>query len=136
MTDRTLLLTIYCRSVYWPYIVAVRILPLYSNWRYVVNYLCRSLFALLYFFFWPLFCLFFDIQILITPLSSSNSSNWRHVVTDRIFSLSIYCHCSDIVADCIFWLTVCCRWSYIFDLRIIQITVYCNWLYIITGYFL
>ena len=29
----------------------------------------------LYFFFWPLCCLFFfDIQILITPLVSSNSS--------------------------------------------------------------
>jgi hypothetical protein len=36
---------------------------------------CRSLFVLLYFFFWPLCCLFFfDIQILITPLVSSNSS--------------------------------------------------------------
>ena len=35
---------------------------------------CRSLFDPLYFFFWPLCCLFFDIQILITPLVSSNSS--------------------------------------------------------------
>jgi hypothetical protein len=36
---------------------------------------CRSLFVLLYFFFWPLCCLFFfDIWILITPLVSSNSS--------------------------------------------------------------
>jgi hypothetical protein len=35
---------------------------------------CRSLFVLLYFFFWPLCCLFFDIRILITPLISSNSS--------------------------------------------------------------
>jgi hypothetical protein len=36
---------------------------------------CRSLFVLLYFFFWPLCCLsFFDIRILITPLVSSNSS--------------------------------------------------------------
>ena len=35
---------------------------------------CRSLFVLLYFFFWPLFCLFFfDVRILITPLVSSNS---------------------------------------------------------------
>jgi len=33
---------------------------------------CRSLFALLYFFFWPLCCLFFfDLQILITHLLSS-----------------------------------------------------------------
>jgi hypothetical protein len=36
---------------------------------------CRSLFVLLYFFFWPLCCLFFfNIRILITPLVSSNSS--------------------------------------------------------------
>ena len=36
---------------------------------------CRSLFVLLYFFFWPLYCLFFfDIRILIIPLVSSNSS--------------------------------------------------------------
>ena len=32
---------------------------------------CRSLFVLLYFFFWPLCCLFlFDVRILITPLVS------------------------------------------------------------------
>ena len=36
---------------------------------------CRSLFVLLYFFFWPLYCLsFFDIRIMITPLVSSKSS--------------------------------------------------------------
>jgi hypothetical protein len=36
---------------------------------------CRSLFVLLYFFFWWLCCLFFfDLQILITPLVSSNFS--------------------------------------------------------------
>ena len=36
---------------------------------------CRSLFVLLYIFFWSLCCLFFfDIRILITPLVSSNSS--------------------------------------------------------------
>jgi len=36
---------------------------------------CRLLSVLLYFFFWPWFCLFFfDIWILITPLVSSNSS--------------------------------------------------------------
>jgi hypothetical protein len=34
---------------------------------------CRSQFIVLYFFFWPLCCLFFfDIRILITPLVSSN----------------------------------------------------------------
>ena len=36
---------------------------------------CRSLFVLLYFFFWPLCCLFFfDIQILITPLERPGGS--------------------------------------------------------------
>ena len=44
--------------------------------RSIVLYVmfCRSLFVLLYFFFWPLCCLFFDIRILITLLVSSNSS--------------------------------------------------------------
>ena len=40
---------------------------------------CRSLFVLLYFFAWPLCCLFvFDIRILIVPLVSSNSSSTCH----------------------------------------------------------
>ena len=35
---------------------------------------CRSLFVLLYIFFWPLrYLSFFNIRILITPLVSSNS---------------------------------------------------------------
>ena len=38
---------------------------------------CRSLFVLLYFFFWPLCCLFFfDIRIIIAPLVSSISSSY------------------------------------------------------------
>ena len=46
---------------------------------------CRSLFVLLYFFFWPLCCLFFfNIRILITPLVSSN---FGHCV---VCSSSIY----------------------------------------------
>ena len=36
---------------------------------------CRSLFVLLFFYFWPLCCpSFFDLWIMITPLVSSNSS--------------------------------------------------------------
>jgi len=47
--------------------------------------LCQPLFVLLYFFFWPVCCLFFfDIQILITPLVSSNSS---HLITTTCLSL-------------------------------------------------
>jgi len=47
-----------------------------SNNRYQLKLIsssvifCRSLFVLLYFFFWPLCCLSFDLRILITPLVS------------------------------------------------------------------
>ena len=42
----------------------------------------RSLFVLLYFFVWSLCCLFFfDIQILITPLVSSNFGHARSINT-------------------------------------------------------
>ena len=48
---------------------------------------CRSLFVLLYFFFWPLCCLFFfDIRILIAPLVSSNSSCHEHPSSPPVFS--------------------------------------------------
>ena len=51
----------------------------YSIFSFICMF-CRSLFVLLYFFFWPLCCLsFFDIRILINPLVSSNSS-WLRVV--------------------------------------------------------
>jgi hypothetical protein len=36
--------------------------------RSLVLCICRSLFVLLYFFFWPLCCLFFDIRILQEPM--------------------------------------------------------------------
>ena len=55
-----------------------------------MNMFCRSLFVLLYFFFWPLFCLFFfDIRILNTPLVSSNSSCSCNV-SINIIKFSIY----------------------------------------------
>jgi hypothetical protein len=42
--------------------------------KVIICIFCRSLFVLLYFFFWPLCCLFFfDIRIWITPLVCSNS---------------------------------------------------------------
>jgi hypothetical protein len=41
------------------------------------------LFVLLYFFFWPLCYLFFDLRILITPLVSSNSS-WNRLRHSRL----------------------------------------------------
>jgi hypothetical protein len=49
------------------------IFKFYSIFSFMCKF-CRSLFVLLYFFFWSLYCLFFDIRILITPLVSSNSS--------------------------------------------------------------
>ena len=53
----------------------------YSIFSFICMF-CRSLFVLLYFFFWPLYCLyFFDMRILITNLVSSNSSyNINHNV--------------------------------------------------------
>jgi hypothetical protein len=54
--------------------------PRVFSWVHVTRSLvlyvmfCRSLFVLLYFFFWPLCCLSFDLQILITPLVSTNTS--------------------------------------------------------------
>jgi len=51
----------------------------------------------LYFFFWPLFCLFFfDIWILITPLVSSNSSFvrlfsvWLHITNCSLLVVLIW----------------------------------------------
>ena len=42
---------------------------------------CRSLFVLLYLFFWPLWCLFFfDIRILFTYLVYSSSASWTTTV--------------------------------------------------------
>jgi hypothetical protein len=63
---------------------------------------CRSLFVLVYLFFSPFCCLsFFDIQILITPLVFSNSSNikWIYstsqtslgsIVTSSLLSTQVY----------------------------------------------
>ena len=52
--------------------------------------LCWSLLVLLYLFFWPLCCLFFfDIQILITPLVSSNS--FWNVTHNLLMSLVWFC---------------------------------------------
>jgi hypothetical protein len=46
----------------------------YSTFSFMCMF-CRSLFILLYFFFWPLCWLFFfELRILITPLVSSFSS--------------------------------------------------------------
>ena len=52
---------------------------------------CRSLFVLLYFFFWPLCCLFFfDIWILIAPLVSSNSSYYEWLTNPQIQYIYTY----------------------------------------------
>ena len=56
----------------------------YSIFSFICMF-CRSLFVPLYFFFWPLCCLFyFDIRFLIAPLVSSNSSfNTISVISQR-----------------------------------------------------
>jgi hypothetical protein len=61
---------------------------------------CRSLFVLLYFFFWPLCCLFFfDLRILTTPLVSSNSS---YTITRKNRSFSDYAFlCESQIKNCL-----------------------------------
>jgi hypothetical protein len=55
----------------------------YSIFSFICMF-CRSLFVLLYVFFWPLYYLFFfDIRILITPLVSSNSSSSKRNLSFR-----------------------------------------------------
>ena len=49
---------------------------------------CRSLFVLLSFSVWPLYCLFFDLRFLITPLVYSNFSYGLGVGTSQ-FALGI-----------------------------------------------
>ena len=44
---------------------------------------CRSLFTLLSYFCWPLFCLSFNLRILITPLVFSNSSNFSPSIKNQ-----------------------------------------------------
>ena len=47
---------------------------------------CRLLFVLLYFFFWPLCCLFFDLQLLINPQVSYFRTTYKlvHVLLNQI----------------------------------------------------
>jgi hypothetical protein len=54
-------------------------------WGYTSTHFCRSLFVLLYVFFWTLCCLFFlDLRILMTSLVSSNSSScWTPVYVNE-----------------------------------------------------
>ena len=62
--------------------------------RYLVLYVmfCRSLFVLLSFFFWPSRCLsLFDLQILITPLVSSNSSKAVMINNSSIINKTFTC---------------------------------------------
>jgi hypothetical protein len=87
---------------------------------------CRSLFVLLYLFFWPLCCLFFfDIRILITLwyiLAIVLSVLFRH--TDSDYSLVSFGHCVFCSSSTYgFWLLfgifwpLCCM--FFFDVRIL-----------------
>ena len=72
---------LWCTSMITP-VISFCVLTIIFRFRF-----CRSLFVLLYFFFWPLCCLYFlDIRILIATLVSSNSS-WN---CPHQFILSIY----------------------------------------------
>ena len=90
-TNAFWLYVVQCRRWSWVSIVKQRLLTPYPSWVHEftpgfmwgsfysifssICMLCRSLFVLLYFFFWSLCPLFFvDIRILITPLVSSSSS--------------------------------------------------------------
>ena len=64
---------------------------------------CRSLFVLLYFFFWPLCCLFFlDIQILITPLISSSSSYNIFLIS---FTFFVVGHAKLLISEIKHWIS-------------------------------
>ena len=61
---------------------------------------CRSLFVLLFFFFWSLCCLFFfDIQILISPLISLNSSRGPFKWIQMCRSISLFACIYVVVGD-------------------------------------
>ena len=83
---------------------------------------CRSLFVLLFIFFWPLCCLFFlDIRIMITPLVSSVLSVLRYMDYDYPFGIFWPCVvCSSSIYG--LWLplwyllALCCL--FFFDIRI------------------
>ena len=64
---------------------------------------CRLLFDILYFFFWPLCCLFFlDIQILITPLISSSSSYNIFLIS---FTFSVVGHDKLLISEIKHWIS-------------------------------
>jgi hypothetical protein len=63
----------------------------YSIFSFICMF-CRSLFVLLYFFFWPLCCLFFfDIRILIAPLVSLNSSYYYIKICEKLTLYTLQC---------------------------------------------
>jgi len=55
--------------------------PYLFKWVSCCSMFCRSLFVLLSFYFWPLYCLpFFALQVLITPLVTSNFTHILRIV--------------------------------------------------------
>jgi hypothetical protein len=84
---------------------------------------CRSLCVLLYLFFWPLCCLFFDMQILITPLVSCGHCVvcsltyrfWLHLWYLVVIVLSVLWHTDSDYTFGILW-SLCCLF---FDIQIL-----------------
>jgi hypothetical protein len=67
----------------------------------------RSFFVLLYFFFWSLCCLFFDLRLLIAPLVSSNCSCYS------TFSfICMFCRSLFVLLYFFFW-SLCCLSFYL-----------------------
>ena len=65
-----------CSCSIYDTVVLLLFTPSFSRVRVMFSFMCmfgRSLYVILSFFFWPLCCLFFDLQILITPLVSPSS---------------------------------------------------------------
>ena len=73
---------------------------------------CWSLFVLLYFFFWPLYYLFFfDIRILIAPLVSSNSSYPCPLLAILLRPIDLLAH-DVFFYFFIIWLSLCWLYKY------------------------
>ena len=97
------------------------------------------MFVLLYFFVWPLYCLSFDLRILITPLVSSNFLNNIMSQAKRLEELLVEQECLTIpghpsplpgffrrfrVARSLVFCVVFCR-SFIFLLSFVFYPLYC-----------
>jgi hypothetical protein len=117
--------SLYTKHLYSPSILVWFIL---RNLLVFCVVFCRSLFVLVFFFCWPLWCLsFFDLQILIIPLVSSNSSSLQYCgrmyavckqntwIHPRVFCV-VFCRSLFVFLSFFTWTFWCLS---VFDLRIL-----------------